>query len=76
MDDRCFEKRALQVTKKTVEGTKDSERELISAVSLEICQYFGFHDQTIGESFYQALKRGDFRFIQLKNSDLGGEDGD
>jgi len=71
-----FERRVFQVVKKSVEAVKDSEKELISAVSHEICRYFGFHDQTIGESFYLALKRGDFRFIQLKNADLGGEDGD
>lgn len=76
MDDRRFERRVFQVVKKSVESVKDSEKELISAVSHEICQYFGFHDQTIGESFYRALKRGDFRFIQLKNADLGGKDDD
>lgn len=64
------------MVKKPVGSDKYSESELISAVSHEICQYFGFYDQTIGESFYMALKRGDFRFIQLKNDVFGGDDDD
>ncbi|HAV2077597.1 TPA: hypothetical protein JHJ72_003809 [Escherichia coli] len=53
---------------------KDEEAKLVKAVSREICQYFGFHDETIGESFYLALKRGDFRYLQLKTEQQGGSD--
>lgn len=64
------------MTNDDVAVTKYSESELIKSFAREICQYFGFHDETIGESFYRALKRGDFRHIQLKSEQSGEGDDD
>jgi hypothetical protein len=64
------------VTSTDIKTKKEEEAKLVEGVSREICQYFGFHDETIGESFYRALKRGDFRYLQLKTEQQGGDDVD
>lgn len=64
------------MTSTNLDLKKDVDNELIKGVSREICQYFGFHDETIGESFYRALKRGDFRYIQLNHEEQGEDDVD
>ncbi|WP_171934789.1 hypothetical protein [Escherichia coli] len=54
----------------------NDENKVMHDVAYEICKYFGFHDETIGESFYRALKRGDFKYLQLKPDQLGDGDVD